>query len=116
MYLGQQFSDFRACRRARVKTPTFYAARDRGASAAYGWIGLFGKPKALKKIQRRFKLKQECVFVGDEVRDIDAARLAGTKCIAVTWGFNTSLKKHGPDAIAYTPPELLQAIKALCGD
>src|SRR5262245_13801927 len=43
-------------------------------------------------------------YVGDEVRDIEAARKA-----AVTWGFNTRdlLARHRPDHLVERPDQLL---------
>jgi HAD superfamily hydrolase (TIGR01509 family) len=82
----------------------------------YSKVGLFGKPKALKKIQRRFKHRAtDCVFVGDEIRDIEAARKARIQCIAVDWGFNPakSLKVHGPTALVSKPEEIIEAVEAL---
>jgi phosphoglycolate phosphatase-like HAD superfamily hydrolase len=52
------------------------------------------------------------VYVGDEVRDIEAARKSGINCISVSWGFNTKelLQKHSQTVVS-SPTELLQAIK-----
>jgi phosphoglycolate phosphatase len=58
---------------------------------------LWGKPKGLKKLQQQYGLaSNECIFTGDEVRDIEAAEKADVQCVAVTWGFNTagSLSAH----------------------
>jgi phosphoglycolate phosphatase len=46
--------------------------------------------------------------VGDETRDIDAAREAGVQCAAVTWGIHSRqvLQKHAPAAIIDKPEEL----------
>src|SRR5579884_2984879 len=66
-------------------------------SGIYGNVSLLGKAKTLKKLQRQHGFtNSECIFVGDEVRDIQAARKAGVECIAVSWGFNmlTVLKAH----------------------
>jgi phosphoglycolate phosphatase len=79
----------------------------------YGNIGLWGKPKGLKRLQRQEGFSaDECLFVGDEIRDIEAAAKAHTTCIAVGWGFNApdALKAHTPDAIVYNPGELVDAI------
>ncbi|AKC85609.1 phosphoglycolate phosphatase [Pseudoxanthomonas suwonensis] len=52
-----------------------------------------------------------CVYVGDDERDVAAARAAGMPSIAVLWGYR--LDGEDPetwqaDAIAHRPPELLQ--------
>ncbi len=48
-------------------------------------------------------------YVGDEVRDVVAARQAQVKSIAVTWGFNTltALQQAQPHALIEQPQELL---------
>jgi len=52
---------------------------------------------------------QSVFYVGDETRDVEAARKAGVKTIAVTWGFNGEdiLKKQKPDYLARRPEELI---------
>ncbi|MEM6821252.1 MAG: HAD-IA family hydrolase [Verrucomicrobiota bacterium] len=51
---------------------------------------LSGKAKSLKAIMRTFNLKpKEVIFVGDELRDIKAAKKATVPVAAVTWGFNS---------------------------
>ena len=54
----------------------------------------------------------ELVYVCDETRDVQAARKAGLRSIAVTWGFNSrkALEKAGPDFIIDQPDELLGII------
>lgn len=71
---------------------------------------LSGKAKNLKAILRTFALKpNDVVYVGDELRDIKAARKAHVAAAAVTWGFNSlsSLKAKDPDYLFETPRELL---------
>jgi phosphoglycolate phosphatase len=55
------------------------------------------------------------IYVGDMVEDIEGAKYAGIKSIAVTWGFNSrkQLEEAGPDVIAETPAELFEAIRRL---
>lgn len=75
---------------------------------------LFGKHKAIAKSLKREKIKREQVFyVGDETRDIDGAKKARVKAIAVSWGFNSpeALARHNPDLLAYNPVELMEFIK-----
>jgi phosphoglycolate phosphatase len=77
----------------------------------YGDIGLRGKAAGLKKIIKRQKLdKDNCLYIGDEVRDIEAARKAAIKAVAVGWGFNypKTLKAAMPEAIVLKPKELLK--------
>lgn len=76
----------------------------------YGDIGLRSKASALKKIMKKQKISSvDCVYIGDEVRDIESAKKAGVTSVAVGWGFNYphALKQAGPDALAEKPKDLL---------
>lgn len=75
----------------------------------YGGAGIFGKAKALNKVVRRHGLdKSKTYYVGDEVRDVVAAKRAGLRPISVTWGFNGEkiLAAQNPEHIVHTPAEL----------
>jgi HAD superfamily hydrolase (TIGR01549 family) len=77
----------------------------------YGNTGLFSKASAIKKIIRKEKLNRaDCVYIGDEVRDIDAARKAKITSVGVTWGFNSpaAIKDARPDITAQKPKDLLK--------
>jgi len=70
----------------------------------------FGKDKKIIKILQEYNLKKsETYYIGDEGRDIEAAKKAGVRSIAVTWGFDSkkNLKKSNPDFIVDAPTELL---------
>ncbi|MBR9824879.1 MAG: HAD hydrolase-like protein [Alphaproteobacteria bacterium] len=63
---------------------------------------LFGKASVFKKvIKKAGACPERTLCIGDEVRDIDAAREAGCDCAAVSWGFATSeiLEAQLPDAV-----------------
>ncbi len=49
-----------------------------------------------------------CVYVGDAVVDVEAARAAGMGAVAVTWGAGEAgaLAASGPDAVLDTVGEL----------
>jgi len=51
--------------------------------------------------------------VGDEIRDITAARKAGMDIASVAWGYNTveSLKSHKPDYLIYEPSQLIEIVQ-----
>lgn len=70
---------------------------------------IFGKDKLLRKMGRQF------VYVGDEVRDVEACKKAGVKMIGVTWGFNTKevLKKAGADYLVDNRTELRKLLLTL---
>jgi phosphoglycolate phosphatase len=70
---------------------------------------LFGKARPLRKIMRRLQVEPEAAwYVGDEVRDVEAARGAGMRSVAVSWGFNSEvvLRAAHPDRIVASPQEL----------
>ena len=52
------------------------------------------------------------VYVGDETRDIEAAKRAGFISIGVPWGYDSLrlIQKSCPDFIAETPRQLLSDI------
>ena len=65
-----------------------------------GGASLKGKPVKLCKILRRFHIEPaQAIFIGDEIRDIKAARQVGMASGAVSWGFTEAdaLKAHGPE-------------------
>jgi phosphoglycolate phosphatase len=67
-----------------------------------GYPRIFGKGRALARLLRARQLAPaEVLYVGDEVRDIEAARRAGTDVAAVGWGF------HAPDLLARQNPTFL---------
>lgn len=74
----------------------------------YSDSSLFGKGKILRDVIKEYGLNKDNVsYIGDEVRDIEAAREAEIKIISVTWGFNTKevLRKNKPDKIVDTIKE-----------
>lgn len=71
---------------------------------------LTGKSKHLRAIQKTFSLRpEEMLYIGDEIRDIKAAKKAGIAVAAVTWGFNSpeALAQAKPDHLLHRPGELL---------
>ncbi len=76
---------------------------------------LFGKPSKMKKAVKTAGVsKEEAICVGDEVRDVDAAKKAGLKIIAVIWGYNSErlMSEKKPDYLARKPGELPSLIKS----
>jgi phosphoglycolate phosphatase len=73
--------------------------------------GVFGKAKQLNKIINKEGYdKTDVYYVGDEARDVDAAKTAGIKIVAVTWGLNDRLvlSALGSDFVIDKPEELLE--------
>ena len=77
---------------------------------------LFGKDRSIRKFLSRFGVdKGGLIYVGDELRDVEACRLAEVKIVAVTWGFDPAplIESGQPDFIAATPGEVLKTVQAL---
>jgi phosphoglycolate phosphatase len=80
----------------------------------YSGIGLFDKARALRKVIRRNKIDRAmCFYVGDEVRDIAAAKKVGVHGIAVGWGYQDpeTLARYQPFALLHKPAELQTLFK-----
>lgn len=70
---------------------------------------IFGKARTIKKTFKKEGLNiNATIYIGDEVRDIEACRAAGLDVLAVTWGLNTkdALALAGAETVD-TPEELL---------
>jgi len=79
-----------------------------GCSAA-----LFGKARKFQKIMRHTGLPPRSILsIGDEVRDIEAARTVGITTAAVTWGCagEGALRAASPDVIFHSVAELRCAL------
>lgn len=77
---------------------------------------IFDKAKKIQYAINKHKLnKANTVYIGDEVRDIEAARKVGIKSVSVTWGFANKklLKSFHPDFFTENPEELLSVGKQL---
>jgi len=77
---------------------------------------IFGKSRVLKKLIVKYALhRDQVVYVGDETRDVEAARGAKIKVVAVTWGYNSSraLEQQYPDRIIDKPQELVAVVGTL---
>ena len=79
----------------------------------HGTSRLGGKRRAIRRACRKLGVaSSDALYVGDEVRDIDAARAASLAIASVTWGLNTKevLHEHQPDWIVNCPDD----IEAIC--
>src|SRR5262245_53096705 len=75
-----------------------------------GYPKLFGKARALRRILKQERVGRDRVlYVGDEVRDVTAAKKARVAVAAVSWGFHAEalLRAEGPDAVLAEPGELV---------
>ncbi|HEV2403299.1 MAG TPA: HAD hydrolase-like protein [Candidatus Saccharimonadales bacterium] len=101
---------------SRPNVENFLQQHDLGEyfDGVYGNVGLFRKGRALRKVMRRDHIfPQSCFYIGDEVRDIHAARYAHVKAIAVAWGYNdfSALTREKPYAVAQRPDDLIEILK-----
>jgi phosphoglycolate phosphatase len=77
---------------------------------------LFGKGTRLRRLLKNASIdKRSSVYVGDTVPDIRAAHEAGTRAVAVTWGFHDRepLMAENPDALAESASDLAPAVLRL---
>ena len=75
---------------------------------------LSGKAKCLKRILKENQCDEtNTIYIGDEVRDIEACKKIRIPIISVTWGFNASeiLEKYSPDYLVNTSAELAICLK-----
>ncbi|MFW5883400.1 MAG: HAD hydrolase-like protein [Verrucomicrobiota bacterium] len=74
---------------------------------------LSGKSKQLRAILRTYNLRPgELGYVGDEMRDIKAARRSRCYSIAVSWGFNSrqALASQAPHELLDEPAQLCELL------
>jgi 2-phosphoglycolate phosphatase len=72
-------------------------------------------PEPLLEAARRLGVDpQDCWYVGDDLRDIQAGQAAGMPTIAAAWGYcgNAEPVQWGADAVAASPFQLIELISA----
>lgn len=72
-------------------------------------------PAPLLEAARRLKIRaQDCWYIGDDLRDIQAAQAAGMTSVAAAWGYCGAIepKQWKADAILDSPLELLELVRA----
>lgn len=77
----------------------------------YGNAKPWQKKRALRKLLRvEHLIPRDAWYVGDQIWDIRAAHAVSMRAVAVTWGFSNLrvLKSSRPDALVFTPDELLR--------
>ena len=82
----------------------------------YGGAGFFGKRRAIGSVLRRNSIQtKDAVYIGDETRDVIAAKAANIRVIAVGWGFDLPalLAKHEPTAIAAKPQDIVRVLEEI---
>lgn len=74
-------------------------------------LNIFGKSAAIEGVMREHNMKkEEAIYVGDEIRDIEACKAIELDIISVTWGFNNEegLRKHEATHLTDTPSAILK--------
>jgi len=79
-------------------------------------VNIFGKDRLINKyLKQRGLKKEDVVYVGDEIRDIEACRKIGVRVVGVTWGFNSKKALVGAQAdwVVEKPADLAKIIKVI---
>lgn len=75
---------------------------------------VFGKARAVQKFLEKYSLiNDQVIYIGDEIRDIEATQKVKIPIIAVTWGYNSNkgLAKYNPNYLV-DKPEILHEVIA----
>ncbi len=83
--------------------------------ALEGDVSIFGKKKRLAKTLKRLGCApSDAVYVGDEIRDAQAAAMLGIDFIGVGWGYARAdaLQAHTPNKVCADSHQLLAALSA----
>ena len=78
-----------------------------------GGVSLFGKEAKLKKVLKLSGLeKQDAIYIGDELRDVQASQKIGLPCGAVAWGVNDAkaLAALAPTEMFYKVEQILERV------
>lgn len=79
----------------------------------YTSSNIFGKSRVLRRILKEKSVDaREVIYVGDEIRDIEAARQLNMDIIAVSWGANNkkALVQLRPTYLIETPAEIIRLL------
>jgi len=77
---------------------------------------LFGKHKTLKKFLKHNDLTtDDILYVGDELRDVEACKKMAVRIIAVLWGFDPKnlLETGRPDFFAIEPNDIYNVVTSM---
>lgn len=80
----------------------------------YGGVGIFGKAPALRKLMKENSFEpKDCVYIGDELRDAEAAQSLNMKAISVEWGFARlkDLRELNPHRLAKKPEDIITILE-----
>ncbi|BDH60403.1 phosphoglycolate phosphatase [Lysinibacillus sp. PLM2] len=74
---------------------------------------IFGKDSVLKRLVKQYQLKaSELLYVGDELRDIQACNKVNVPFMWVSWGIDgfDLIKKENPEFVVHTPEEIVRKL------
>lgn len=89
------------------------AGRMRSIDAVVCDVAVLGKARALRRLLRSSGIAPtEALYVGDELRDAEAAARVGMPFLGVAWGYThpDALRAVAPGRVVMTPGELPEAI------
>lgn len=81
-------------------------------------VSIFGKEAKLRKVLSRAGITpSEAIYIGDEIRDSEAARKIGLDFGGATWGYTTpeSLRAHAPNDVFASVDDILTRLAASIG-
>jgi phosphoglycolate phosphatase len=76
-------------------------------------VAVLGKAIRLRKVIRRNGfIPSQAIYIGDEIRDLAAAKRAGVTAGAVSWGFThtEALLAHQPDMLFANPAAIVETL------
>jgi phosphoglycolate phosphatase len=82
-------------------------------SAIHGERNIFGKGKVIRQFLADHSLTvNDAIYIGDELRDIEACHQVGIPIYAVAWGFDPEplLQSGNPTRLFHSPKALWEAI------
>ena len=76
-------------------------------------VSLFGKKKALAKSKK--VLNKKILYIGDELRDIEACRKNDIPIVSIPWGLNSydALEEHNPGLVAKNAEEAFEKLASI---
>ncbi len=93
---------------------TFLIEHDLGHfESIQGKVAILGKARGIRRFLKKKALAaDDILYVGDEIRDVEAAKKAGIPVIAVGWGYDEEklLESAAPDDYVQSPDQLVETI------
>lgn len=87
-----------------------------GFDSVYSAKNFFGKHHTIHSFLKKNGIPvNKAVYIGDELRDIEACRKIEMKIISVSWGYDSAklLEQANPSLMAYRPEDIFWALEKL---